>query len=162
MSTKIIKAGATLDISFTLNGTDVSTAVTTETPLSTLLREGQGLTGVKIACASGVCGSCTALINGKPVTTCTAFAYQADGRNITTIEGLNQDGAPSPVQQAFMKHSAFQCGYCTPGMILLATALLAETPKPTREEAIAWMSANICRCTGYTLIIDAVMEASGQ
>ena len=162
MSTKIIKAGSTLDISFTLNGTDVSTAVTTEKPLSTLLREGQGLTGVKIACASGVCGSCTALINGKPVTTCTAFAYQADGRNITTIEGLNQNGAPSPVQQAFMKHSAFQCGYCTPGMILLATALLAETPKPTREEVIAWMSANICRCTGYTLIIDAVMEASGQ
>ena len=162
MSTKIIKAGSTLDISFTLNGTEVSTAVTTETPLSTLLREGRGLTGVKIACASGVCGSCTALINGKPITTCTAFAYQADGRNITTIEGLNQNGAPSPVLQAFMKHSAFQCGYCTPGMILLATALLEETPKPTREETIAWMSANICRCTGYTLIIDAVMEASGQ
>ena len=162
MSTKIIKAGSTLDISFTLNGTEISTAVTTETPLSTLLREGQGLTGVKIACASGVCGSCTALINGKPVTTCTAFAYQADGRNITTIEGLSQNGVPSPVQQAFMKHSAFQCGYCTPGMILLATALLGEIPKPTREETISWMSANICRCTGYTLIIDAVMEASEQ
>ena len=161
MSTKIIKAGSTLDISFTLNGTEISTAVTTETPLSTLLRDGQGLTGVKIACASGVCGSCTALINGKPVTTCTAFAYQADGRNITTIEGLNQNGAPSPVQQAFMKHSAFQCGYCTPEHLLQLPGWYS-TYKPTREEAIAWMSANICRCTGYTLIIDAVMEASGQ
>ena len=162
MSTEIIKAGSTLDISFTLNGTEISAAVTAETPLSTLLRDRHGLTGVKIACASGVCGSCTALINGKPVTTCTAFAYQADGRDITTIEGLSESAAPSLVQQAFMKHSAFQCGYCTPGMILLATALLGEIPKPTREETISWMSANICRCTGYTLIIDAVMEASGQ
>ena len=162
MSNEIIRAGSTLDISFTLNGTEVSAEVTAETSLSTLLRDGHGLTGAKIACASGVCGSCTVLIDRKPVTTCTTFAYQADGRDVTTIEGLSQNGVPSPVQQAFMKHSAFQCGYCTPGMILLATTLLAEIPKPTREETIDWMSANICRCTGYTLIIDAVMEASGQ
>ena len=162
MTREIVKAGSPLDISFNLNGKEVSAAVTVETPLSTLLRDHQGLNGVKISCASGVCGSCTALINHKPVTTCAVFAYQANGQNITTIEGLSQNGTPSPVQKAFMKHSAFQCGYCTPGMILLATALLAETPKPSREEAITWMSANICRCTWYKLIIDAVMEASEQ
>ena len=162
MSAEVIKAGSAIAISFTLNRKSISAIVKAETILSTLLRDAQTLTGIKIGCASGVCGSCTALINGKPVTTCTTFAYQADGKDITTVEGLGQDGEPSIVQQAFMNKSAFQCGYCTPGMILLATALLNENPKPTRTEVISWISANICRCTGYTLIIDAVMEASGQ
>ena len=162
MSADILKAGTPIDISFTLNGKPVSAAVMAETTLSSLLRDSHGLNGVKIACASAVCGSCTALIDGKSVTTCSAFAYQADGREIVTVEGLAKDGDPSVVQQAFINKSAFQCGYCTPGMILLATALLAENPKPTRDEVIAWMSANICRCTGYTLIVEAVMEASGQ
>jgi len=162
MSTQVLKAGSPIDVSFTLNGAAVTASITAETPLSSLLRDSHGLTGVKIACASCVCGSCTALIDGKPVTTCSTFAYQADGKDVTTVEGLAVNGEPSAVQQAFMNKSAFQCGYCTPGMVLLATALLAENPKPTRDEVITWMSANICRCTGYTLIVEAVMEASGQ
>ena len=159
---RIIPAGQSIEIKFNLNGETITTFVQAHQVLAELLRNQFRLTGVKMACASGVCGSCTALVDGKPVATCSLFAYFVDGCNVLTVEGLESNGDPNSVQKAFMSKSAFQCGYCTPGMILLATALLNENPRPTRKEVINWMSANICRCTGYKLIVDAVMEASGS
>ena len=159
---RIIPAGQSIEIKLNLNGVMATTNVQAHQVLAELLRNQFRLTGVKIACASGVCGSCTAFVDGKPVATCSLFAYFVDGCDVVTIEGLENDGDPTSVQMAFMSKSAFQCGYCTPGMILLATALLNENPQPTRKDVINWMSANICRCTGYKLIVDAVMEASGS
>ena len=159
---QIIPGGQGIEVKFNLNGEPVTTVVEAQQILAALLRKRFCLTGTKISCASGVCGSCTALLNGMPVTTCSLFAHTVDGCNVITIEGLKEDGAGSSVQNAFISKSAFQCGYCTPGMILLATALLHRNPHPTRREIIDWMSANICRCGGYNLIVDAVMEASGS
>ena len=153
-------AGQEINISFTLNGEAISASVPAELVLAEYLRERLGLTGLKISCASGVCGSCTVLADGEPVTACSQFAYSLDGKDVLTIEGLSRSDTLSKVQQAFMDHSAFQCGYCTPGMILLATALLEKNPNPTGREIQSWMSANICRCTGYKMIIEAVEQAS--
>ena len=153
-------AGQEINISFTLNGEAISASVPAELVLAEYLRERLGLTGLKISCASGVCGSCTVLADGEPVTACSQFAYSLDGKDVLTIEGLSRSDTLSKVQQAFMDHSAFQCGYCTPGMILLATALLEKNPNPTGSEIQSWMSANICRCTGYKMIIEAVEQAS--
>lgn len=153
-------AGDEIDISFTLNGETIDVSVTAHHVLADLLRDHFRLTGLNISCASGVCGSCTVLVDGAPVSACAQFAYSIHGKDVVTIEGLDRDGKLSPVQAAFSEHSAFQCGYCTPGMILLATALLAENPHPSREEIRAWMNANICRCTGYEMIIEAVEQAA--
>ena len=156
----IHRAGQEINISFTLNGEALSASVPAELVLAEYLRERLGLKGLKISCASGVCGSCTVLADGEPVTACSQFAYSLDGKDVLTIEGLSRSDTLSKVQQAFMDHSAFQCGYCTPGMILLATALLAKNPHPTGSDIQSWMSANICRCTGYKMIIEAVEQAS--
>jgi len=129
--------------------------------LAKVLREELGLTGAKLSCDIGMCGACTVLIDGKAVKSCLYLAMKAIGKDITTIEGLrNEDGGLHPLQKAFIDHFAVQCGYCTPGMILAAKALLDENPKPTEEEVKAGLSGNICRCTGYTKIIEAVLATA--
>jgi len=119
-----------------------------------------GMTGAKPSCEMEVCGACTVLLDGLPVSACTTLAAEAQGRAVETIEGLARDGALDPLQEAFLEHFAFQCGYCTPGMILTAHALLRENPSPSREEVLHWMEGNICRCTGYDTIVKAVLAAA--
>jgi len=124
-----------------------------------VLREELGLTGVKVACDTGDCGSCTVLIDGKAVKSCLMLAPQARGKEITTIEGLATEEGLHPLQEAFIEHFAVQCGYCTPGMILKAKALLDESPDVTEDEIRAGLSGNLCRCTGYVKIVEAIMAA---
>jgi aerobic-type carbon monoxide dehydrogenase small subunit (CoxS/CutS family) len=125
-----------------------------------LLREDLGLTSVKEGCSEGECGACTVIFNGDPVTSCCMLAGQAEGADIITLEGISVDGKPDLVQQAYMESGAVQCGFCIPGMILVTEALLAKNPNPTREEAKQALSGNLCRCTGYTKIVDAVLLAA--
>jgi carbon-monoxide dehydrogenase small subunit len=132
-----------------------------EKKLSTWLREDLGLTGTKIGCDIGVCGSCTVLVNNKAVRSCKLFLKDVTDKHVLTIEGLTpKDGTLHPVQQAFVDAGAIQCGFCTPGMVLSAYAFLLENPNPTREQARAAIRGNICRCTGYQQIIDAIMQAA--
>jgi carbon-monoxide dehydrogenase small subunit len=128
--------------------------------LADLLRDDLALTGTKVACDQAVCGACTVLIDGVPTAACATFAWQAEGRRVLTIEGLARDGRLDPVQQAFKAKSAFQCGYCTPGMIMLAKGLLDRNSTPDRATIKAWLQANICRCTGYQMIVEAVEDAA--
>ncbi len=125
-----------------------------------VLREDLQLTGAKESCGEGACGSCTVLVDGLPVRSCLLLALEVEGRDITTIEGLATGGKLHPIQEAFVEHHAIQCGICTPGMILTAKALLDATPEPTEEEIRRALSGNICRCTGYAKIVDAVKAAS--
>jgi carbon-monoxide dehydrogenase small subunit len=125
-----------------------------------MLRNVLGLTSVKEGCSEGECGACTVLLDGKAVTSCTVLAVQARGRSVVTIEGLSSDEALHPIQQAFVDHDAIQCGFCTPGMIMSAYALLKHTPSPTREEIQRGIEGNLCRCTGYLPIIDAIEDAA--
>ncbi len=125
-----------------------------------VLREDLHLTGAKESCGEGACGSCTVLLDGLPVRSCLLLALEVEGRDITTIEGLATGGKLHPIQEAFVEHHAIQCGICTPGMILTAKALLDATPEPTEEEIRRALSGNICRCTGYAKIVDAVKAAS--
>jgi len=125
-----------------------------------MLREDLGLTSVKEGCSEGECGACTVLFNGEPVTSCCVLAGQAEGADIVTLEGVSPDGTPDAVQQAFMDTGAVQCGFCTPGMILSAEALLARNPAPTEEEVKLAMSGKLCRCTGCAEIIEAVLLAA--
>ena len=148
-------------ISFCLNGEETSFQVRSEEMLIDVLRERAGLTGTKLSCDLGACGACTVLLDGKPAASCSTFAWQAAESDIRTIEGLaGANGELDPVQAAFVDHSSFQCGYCTPGMIMLARALLDENPSPMRDDIRQWMGANICRCTGYEMIIEAVEDAA--
>ncbi|MDG7010183.1 MAG: (2Fe-2S)-binding protein [Nitrososphaerota archaeon] len=124
------------------------------------LRENLGLTGAHVGCETTNCGACTVLLDGVPVKSCTVLAVQADGRDVTTVEGLAKDGVLDPVQQAFISKHGMQCGFCTPGMLVSAYALLEEDPDPTEEEVRAAISGNICRCTGYGKIVDSVKEAA--
>jgi carbon-monoxide dehydrogenase small subunit len=127
-----------------------------------VLREDLQLTGAKESCGEGACGSCTVLLDGLPVRSCLLLALEVEGRNITTIEGLAEGGRLHPVQKAFVEHHAIQCGVCTPGMILTAKALLDATPEPTEAEIRLALSGNICRCTGYAKIVEAVKAASAK
>ena len=127
--------------------------------LAEVLREDLGFTGVKVACDTGNCGSCTVLLDGKPVKSCIMLAQQARDRDIMTIEGLATEKGLHPLQQAFIDHFAVQCGYCTPGMLLKAKSLLEENPEATEEELRKGLSGNLCRCTGYVKIVEAVMAA---
>ena len=147
-------------ISLTLNGRALRASVAPNRVLADLIREDQGLTGTKIGCDQGTCGACTVLVDGVVTAACSTFAWQVDGKSVTTIEGLATNGALDPVQQAFKERSAYQCGYCTPGMILLAKALLASDPNPSRATIRDWISANVCRCTGYQMIIEAIEHAA--
>ena len=130
--------------------------------LAEVLREELGLTGVKVACDTGDCGSCTILIDGKAVKSCLMLAPQAKGKEITTIEGLATEEGLHPLQEAFIEHFAVQCGYCTPGMILKAKALLDESPDATEDEIRVGLSGNLCRCTGYVKIVEAIMVAQEE
>lgn len=124
------------------------------------LRENLGLTGAHVGCETTNCGACTVLLDGVPVKSCTVLAVQADGREVTTVEGLAKDGVLDPVQQAFVSKHGMQCGFCTSGMLVSAYALLEEDPDPTEEEVRAAISGNICRCTGYGKIVESVKEAA--
>lgn len=150
-------------VSCTVNGVAQEFHVRPEEMLIDILRDRMALTGTKLSCDLGACGACTVLLDGKPVSSCATFAWQASGEEIRTVEGLAApDGTLDPVQQAFIENSAFQCGYCTPGMIMLARALLDHDPSPDRDVIRAWMGANICRCTGYEVIIEAVEKAASM
>ena len=146
-------------IALALNGGERRAEIEDQVTLAQLLRD-EGLTGVKISCDAEVCGACTVLLDGRPVSACTTLALEADGRRVETIEGLANGLELHPIQQAFIDNFAFQCGFCTPGMILSAKSLLEETPRPTFAEVQHWMEGNLCRCTGYRTIVEAVLDAS--
>ena len=149
-------------IKFKLNNQAVSLGVMPQWTLSYLLREELGLTGTKEGCGEGECGSCTILMEGEPVNSCLLLAVEADGKQIDTIEGLSSKGILHPLQQAFIEKGAIQCGYCTPGMIMTAKALLDKDPNPTEENIKFAMSGNLCRCTGYTKILEAIQQAAAD
>ena len=149
-------------ITLIINGQTEELLVPSNMTLLHVLRDQLGLTGTKNGCEAGECGACTILVDGEPVNSCLALAVELDGREITTIEGLSSNGKLTPLQQAFADLNAVQCGYCTPGMLMAATALLKRNPKPTQEDIQKAMVGNLCRCTGYQRIIDAIMEASRQ
>jgi carbon-monoxide dehydrogenase small subunit len=150
-------------VSFTLNGELVSVEIETHLTLLQLLRDKLELTGTKEGCGMGECGACTVILNGKTVNSCIFPAVEVDGKNVITIEGLTDaQGTLHPIQKAFIEYGAVQCGFCTPGMVLSAKALLDENPKPTEEEIRSGVAGNLCRCTGYLQIIQAIKTASGQ
>ncbi|MCI9120248.1 MAG: (2Fe-2S)-binding protein [Oscillibacter sp.] len=144
----------------TVNHKPVTVETAPNKRLLDVLREDLHLTSVKEGCSEGECGACTVIFNGEPVTSCCVLAGQAEGADIVTLEGISPDGTPDAVQRAFMESGAVQCGFCTPGMILTAEALLAKNADPTEEEVKLAMSGNLCRCTGYTKIIEAVLLAA--
>jgi carbon-monoxide dehydrogenase small subunit len=148
------------EIRITVNGTVRTASVPPETTLLTLLREHFGLTGAKLGCDVGDCGACTVLVDGQAVNACLMLAAQADGREVLTIEGLVSAGRLHPLQQAFETHGALQCGFCGPGVILSAKALLDANPDPTTDEIRDALAGNLCRCTGYTKMIEAVRVAA--
>jgi carbon-monoxide dehydrogenase small subunit len=151
----------TVALSLSVNGVARSLTVEPRETLAEVVRDRLGLTGTKISCDAQVCGACTLLVDGLPVSGCTFLAVDADARPVRTVEGLRApDGSLSPLQQAFIDHAAFQCGFCTPGFLLAATALLEENPRPSREEVIHGLEGNICRCTGYEPIVAAVLAAA--
>lgn len=147
-------------IRFTLNGKKTQADCASDRRVVDILREDFGLTGTKEGCGSGECGACTILVDDKNRLSCLMLAAQLEGRTITTIEGLAGESRPHPIQEAFAKHGAVQCGYCTPGMVLAASALLRRNPDPTREQIREALSGNLCRCTGYQKIVDAVESAA--
>ena len=128
--------------------------------LSHFLRENIGLTGTHVGCVVGECGACSVLLDGKVIKSCLHFAVQTDGREVTTIEGLAKDGELSPIQEAFVKHYALQCGYCTPGMVMTSHALLQSNPDPSEAEIRKALAGNLCMCTGYVQIVEAVKDAA--
>ena len=149
-------------ISLTINGKPYRDEVEPRLLLIHYLREVVGLTGPHIGCETSTCGACTVMLNGKAIKSCTLFAIQADGRQVLTIEGLGANGKLDPVQEAFWNEHGLQCGFCTPGMILTAKQLLADNPSPTEEEIRKGLEGNVCRCTGYQHIVNAVKAAAGK
>ena len=149
-------------ISFTLNGKSVSVTTDGQRALLWVLRTDMGLTGTKFGCGQAICGACTVLVDNKAVRSCVYPVINVEGREVTTIEGLFKNGKLHPIQEAFVKHDALQCGFCTPGMILNAYSLLYENPQPTREQIINGMDGNFCRCGAHTRIIDAIQTAAEQ
>ena len=145
---------------FIVNGRKYEIAIEPHMTLVELLREELDLTGTKYGCGLGECGACTVLVDGKPMLSCSTLAMSAKEKNILTIEGLARGNTLHPIQKAFIDYGAIQCGFCTPGMILTAKALLDEKPNPTRQEVKEWLAGNLCRCTGYAKITDAVLAAS--
>ena len=147
-----------VEISFVLNGEPALAAIEPRELLIDVLREKFGLTGAKRSCDIGVCGACTVLVDGLPASSCSMLAADAEGRAVTTIEGLGTPQALDPVQQAFIEHGAMQCGFCTPGMVLAVKGLLAINASPSEEEIRHFLRGNLCRCTGYVKIIEAVVD----
>lgn len=152
-----------MQISMTVNGKAVAEKVEGRTLLVDFLRDELRLTGTHVGCDTSQCGACVVHVNGAPLKACTMFAVEADGAEVTTIEGMMQrDGSLSALQLAFQEHHGLQCGFCTPGMIMSAAALLKENPKPSEAEVRDYLEGNICRCTGYHNIVKAILAASGQ
>jgi carbon-monoxide dehydrogenase small subunit len=147
-------------IQLTVNGEEYEVVVAPNQTLLEVLRDDLYLTGSKEGCGEGACGTCTVLLDGKPVRSCLTLAVEVQGREITTIEGLAPMGELHPVQKTFVKYGAIQCGFCSPGMILTAKALLDENPHPTEQEARQAISGNVCRCTGYAKIVEAILKAA--
>jgi aerobic-type carbon monoxide dehydrogenase small subunit (CoxS/CutS family) len=148
-------------ISFTLNGKPTRVTVDDERMLLWVLRYDLGLTGTKFGCGAALCGACTVIVNKEAVRSCSTPVKDVAGKQVLTIEGLSQDGKLHPIQEAFLKHHAFQCGYCTSGMIVNAYALLLKTPRPTRAEIIRQMDDHLCRCGSHMRIVEAIQEAAG-
>ncbi len=148
------------EVHITVNGDDYHLLVDSQRTLLEVIRDEIGLTGTKNGCGQGECGACTVLLDGAPVNSCLVLALEADGRDVLTIEGLGTGDKLHPVQEAFVELGAIQCGFCTPGMVLSAKALLDHNPDPSRDEILQGLKGNLCRCTGYVKIIEAV-EAAG-
>jgi len=148
------------EVRIRLNGAWVTTEATAADTLLEVLRDRLGAHEVKNGCGQGDCGACTVLLDGKAVNSCLTLAVQADGREVTTIKGLGTPDHPHPLQESFVEHGAIQCGFCTPGMVLAAKALLDENPTPSRDEIREGISGNLCRCTGYTKIVDAIEDVA--
>jgi carbon-monoxide dehydrogenase small subunit len=149
-----------IEITLNVNGITYTLDVRPQRTLVEVLRETLGLTGTKKSCNEGECGACTVLMDGKPVASCLVLALDARGKEIVTIEGLAEGEKLHPIQEAFLKHGAIQCGFCTPGMVMSAKAYLDEHPTPTSTEVRKAISGNLCRCTGYQQIVDSIMAAS--
>ena len=148
------------DVKVRVNGQDEAFEVEDGRTLLQFLRDDLDLTGAKEGCNEGECGACIVLLDGKPVNSCLVLAVEADGHAVTTVEGLARDGRLHPIQEAFLSHHAVQCGFCSPGMIICAVGLLAENPDPTEAEVRTALAGNLCRCTGYRQILDAVLDAA--
>jgi carbon-monoxide dehydrogenase small subunit len=151
-----------MNVTVTVNGTEHTLDVEPRMLLVHVIRETLGLTGTHIGCDTSGCGACTVLLDGTPVKSCTMFGVQADGRSITTVEGLMEGGALHPVQAAFKEHHGLQCGYCTPGMMLVGAALIEQNPDPSDDDVRWAISGNICRCTGYMNIVKAIQAAAAE
>ena len=150
-------------LSFTLNGSPVDVVATPTETLLDVLREKLGVTGPKRGCDDGDCGTCTVLIDGEPVRSCLTIALTVAGKEVLTVEGLSVDGELHPLQKAFHEHGAFQCGFCTPGMLMSAKALLDHNPNPSRDEIRLYMSGNLCRCGSYEEVVEAIQAvANGE
>jgi carbon-monoxide dehydrogenase small subunit len=147
-------------LSFTLNGAPVDVLVSATDTLLDVLREKLGVTGAKRGCDDGDCGTCTVLVNGQPLRACLTVAMTVSGKEVLTVEGLTQNGDLHPLQKAFHEHGAFQCGFCTPGMLMAAKALLDAYPNPSREEIRGYMSGNLCRCGSYEEIVEAIQAVA--
>ena len=152
----------TITILTTINGSQQEVAVRPNQTLLEFLRENLSLQGSVEGCGVGVCGSCTVLVDGRPVSSCLMLASNAEGKKVTTIEGLSHSGELDPVQRAFLKHQAFQCGYCTPGMIMAVKGLFADNPHPSEEQARDYLSGNLCRCGTYSEVLAAVKELAEE
>jgi carbon-monoxide dehydrogenase small subunit len=151
-----------VSLSFRLNGQACRAEVRPHELLVDFIRDRLGLVGTKKACDMGACGACTILVDGRAVTSCAMFAFEVQGKDVLTIEGLVHDGRLHPLQEAFLRCGGFQCGFCTPGMILLAKSLLDEHPEATDQEIKEFMNANVCRCTGYQMIVESVRHAAAS
>jgi carbon-monoxide dehydrogenase small subunit len=151
-----------LDVTFVVNGESRTVSIEPRRTLADALREDCGLTGTHLGCEHGVCGACTVLLDGDPVRSCLLFAVQADGARIRTVEGLAQDGKLHPLQQAFWDHHGLQCGYCTPGFLMLAVGVLERRPDIDEAGLRDVLSANLCRCTGYQNILKSVLAAAAE
>jgi carbon-monoxide dehydrogenase small subunit len=151
-----------MKVSLTVNGTKQEHDVEPRTLLVHYIRQQAELTGTNVGCDTSSCGACTVLVDGESVKSCTMLAVQADGADITTIEGLATNGVMAPMQEAFRENHALQCGFCTPGMVMAAVSLLKEHPSPTEAEVREGLEGNLCRCTGYHNIVKAVLAASGS
>lgn len=147
-------------VNLKVNGIAYQIEIDTRRTLLEVIREHLGLMGTKKGCDEGDCGACTVLLNGKPVNSCLVLAVEAQGKPITTIEGIGSNGKLDPIQDAFVANGAFQCGYCTPGIVMAAKGLLNENPNPTEEEAKRAIAGNLCRCTGYTRFVDGILQAA--
>lgn len=151
-----------IEVNFILNGKNVSVTVNPNERLIDMLRDDLHMTGTKEGCAVGECGACTVILDGKAVTSCLVPAGSVEGRSVVTIEGIGRNGQLDPIQEAILEHHALQCGFCTPGFIVSAKALLDENPKATRDEIRRAISGNLCRCTGYEQLVDAIYDAEQE